>query len=98
MQKNYITMLLTLKIQSKEKDLTQVILKVYSDKPDGLPGAKEEFASNIRNAVSTIKSAQEIGAYIKDESIAKGATVAGDVVYVEKDGHYEKNEVNIRSK
>ncbi len=43
------------------KNLTQVALRAYSDKPHGLHGFLKEIASSIRHLVGSVQSAREIG-------------------------------------
>jgi len=43
------------------KNLTQVALRAYSDKPYGLHGFLNEIASSIRHLVGSVQSAKEIG-------------------------------------
>ncbi|MFQ6120308.1 MAG: HEAT repeat domain-containing protein [Methanosarcinales archaeon] len=60
--------LLTLIIQEKE-ELTQIILIAYSDKKHGLAGFMSEVADSIRNIVSSIQSAKEVGIIEKKQII-----------------------------
>jgi len=43
------------------KNLTQVALRAYSDKPHGLHGFLNEIANSIRHLVGSVQSAKEIG-------------------------------------
>ena len=43
------------------KDLTQVALRAYSDKPYGLHGFLNEIVNSIRHLVASVQSAKEIG-------------------------------------
>jgi len=43
------------------KNLTQIALRAYSDKPYGLHGFLNEIASSIRHLVGSVQSAKEIG-------------------------------------
>ena len=53
----------------KEDDgLTQVMLRVASDKSHGLNGFLNETVAELRHVVSTVQSAQEIG-FIKNEQV-----------------------------
>ncbi len=53
----------------KEDDgLTQVMLRVASDKPHGLNGFLNETVAELRHVVGTVQSAQEIG-IIKNEQV-----------------------------
>ena len=53
----------------KEDDgLTQVMLRVASDKPHGLNGFLNETVAELRHVVNTVQSAQEIGV-IKNEQV-----------------------------
>ncbi len=52
--------LLTAVIQ-EYKDLTQVVLRAYSDKSYGLNGFMNEMADSIRHLVGSVRNAKEIG-------------------------------------
>ena len=45
----------------KEKDVTQIALRTYSDKPYGLRGFLNEIAGSVRHLVGSVQSAREIG-------------------------------------
>ncbi|PXF60827.1 MAG: hypothetical protein C4B59_07515 [Candidatus Methanogaster sp.] len=45
----------------KEKDITRIALRAYSDKPHGLHGFLNEIAASIRHLVGSVQSAKEIG-------------------------------------
>ena len=54
--------LLTAVIQPyKEKDVTRIALRTYSDKPYGLHGFLNEITGSIRHLVGSVQSAKEIG-------------------------------------
>jgi hypothetical protein len=54
--------LLTAVIQPyKEKDVTRIALRAYSDKPYGLHGFLNEIVGSIRHLVGSVQSAKEIG-------------------------------------
>jgi glycine betaine/proline transport system substrate-binding protein len=54
--------LLTAVIQPyKEKDITQIALRAYSDKPHGLHGFLNEITASIRHLVGSVQSAKGIG-------------------------------------
>jgi len=54
--------LLTAVIQPyKEKDVTRIALRAYSDKPHGLHGFLNEIVGSIRHLVGSVQSAKEIG-------------------------------------
>ena len=54
--------LLTAVIQPyKEKDIAQIALQAYSDKPYGLHGFLNEITASIRHLVGSVQSAKEIG-------------------------------------
>ncbi|NMG82604.1 MAG: PQQ-binding-like beta-propeller repeat protein [Methanosarcinales archaeon] len=54
--------LLTAVIQPyKEKDVTQIALRAYSDKPHGLHGFLNEIVGSVRHLIGSVQSAKEIG-------------------------------------
>ena len=54
--------LLTAVVQPyKEKDVTRIALRAYSDKPHGLHGFLNEIVGSIRHLVGSVQSAKEIG-------------------------------------
>ena len=54
--------LLTAVIQPyKDKDVTQIALIAYSDKPHGLHGFLNEITGSVRHLVGSVQSAKEIG-------------------------------------
>ena len=54
--------LLTAVIQPyREKDVTRIALRAYSDKPHGLHGFLNEIIGSIRHLVGSVQSAKEIG-------------------------------------
>jgi len=54
--------LLTAVIQPyKEKDVTRIAFRAYSDKPHGLHGFLNEITASIRHLVGSVQSAKEIG-------------------------------------
>ena len=55
--------LLTAIIQlHREKDITRIALRAYSDKPHGLHGFLNEITASIRHLVGSVQSARELGA------------------------------------
>ena len=54
--------LLTAVVQPyKEKDIAQIALRAYSDKPHGLHGFLNEIIGSIRHLVGSVQSAREVG-------------------------------------
>ena len=45
----------------QKKDVTQITLRAYSDKPHGLHGFLNELAESLRHLVGSVQSAKEIG-------------------------------------
>lgn len=61
--------LLTALIKEDDDGLTQVMLRVASDKSHGLNGFLNETVAELRHVVSTVQSAQEIGIIKKQQVI-----------------------------
>ena len=53
----------------EDSGLTQVLLKVVSDKPYGLNGFLNETVADLRHVIGTVQSAQEIGVIKKEQVI-----------------------------
>lgn len=83
--------LLTIIVQ-EYKGLTQVFLRAYSDKKYGLNGFMSEIASSIRNLVSSIQSAKEIGVIEYKQVI----NIIDSVVQRTSFGDLGKGTVNIK--
>ncbi len=78
--------LLTAVIQPyKEKDMIQIALRAYSDKPHGLHGFLNEITASIRHLVGSVQSAKEIGIIENKQviniidSVVQRTTFAGGV-------------------
>lgn len=87
--------LLTAVVQPyKKKDITQIALRAYSDKPHGLHGFMNEITANIRNLLGAVQSAKEVGIIEEKQAI----NIINSVVQRSRFGgvgHGGSTEVNI---